>query len=182
MFVYCLNSPVIYSDNDGLCAHTAYAPWMGDCSDCILYDVPLYDQNGWKLCWAFSQTMIEHYRAGIEATMEQAERRALTLAMNYKNKDGLWDKGGMPTDATNAITVTSEFTICDLANLLQNYGPLYAYYKRNDGAGAHMVVITGVNLRDDIVYTNNPWFINGEQYYYDFLTEFAGAYRKMVIN
>ena len=58
-------------------------------------------------------------------------------------------------------------------NLLRLHGPLYAYY--NDGKGsAHLVVVTGVDVINNIVYTNNPWGIKGAQSFSDFKKGFVG--------
>ncbi len=36
-----------------------------------------------------------------------------------------------------------------------------------------MVVITGVDVNNNIVYSNNPWDVEGEQSYDEFLDGFA---------
>ena len=45
-------------------------------------------------------------------------------------------------------------------------GPIYAYYCGNDNA--HLVVVTGVDIWNNKVYTNNPWGIKGEQTFDEF--------------
>ncbi|MBR3137012.1 MAG: hypothetical protein IKG32_08385 [Clostridia bacterium] len=48
---------------------------------------------------------------------------------------------------------------------------MYAYYSGE--SSSHLVVITGVNVTKNIVYTNNPWGIKGEQSFDEFLHGFA---------
>ena len=86
MLSYCQNNPITYADSTGMCAHTLYAPWMGDCSDCITYDVPLYEQGTLNLCWAYSQVMIEQFHSNQYPKMSQgaATVRAVSLAMRIK--------------------------------------------------------------------------------------------------
>ena len=59
----------------------------------------------------------------------------------------------------------------ELYELLQNNGPLYAFHKGEDGS--HLVVITGINLYNGKVYTNNPQGYLGIQSYVDFLRGYA---------
>ena len=184
MLSYCQNNPITYADSTGMCAHTLYAPWMGDCSDCITYDVPLYEQGTLNLCWAFCQVMIEQFYSTQYPKISQVAAivRAVSLAMASTRNTGDWNKPGIPkncityrfSDEPMFYTVTNEFFSIDLAQKLQTFGPLYAYYSKENGDGAHMVVVTGVNLKDDIVYTNNPWGKRGEQSFADFMNGFVG--------
>ena len=41
-----------------------------------------------------------------------------------------------------------------------------------NGKDAHYVVVTGVDVNNNIVYTNNPWGYKGEQTFEDFLNGF----------
>lgn len=183
MYTYCLNSPVIMADANGMCPHTAYAPWMGDCDYCVTHDVPLYDQERWNLCWAYSQTMVEDYHSNRKSTPSAAELHAIWLALTRKDKDGLWDKGGFPTNCElNRMGkpvptfVSTYSTIADLFVLLQEAGPIYACYESPTSNDAHMVVVTGVNLKEGRVYTNNPWDKKGDQSYEEFTRSVVGRY------
>lgn len=40
-------------------------------------------------------------------------------------------------------------------NILLNNGPVYGYYASSDSA--HLIIVTGVNVNKNRVYTNNPW-------------------------
>ena len=42
-------------------------------------------------------------------------------------------------------------------------GPVYGYYFNAASSSAHFVVITGVDVNNNQVYTNNPWGIKGKQ-------------------
>ena len=50
-------------------------------------------------------------------------------------------------------------------------GPLYAYYKKEKAA--HYVVVTGVDTKNNIVYTNNPLNKNPTQQSFE---EFRSGY------
>ena len=54
-------------------------------------------------------------------------------------------------------------------------GPVYGYYFNAASSSVHFVVITGVDVNNDRVYTNNPWGIKGKQTYEEFL---AGVAKK----
>ena len=179
MFSYCVNSPAVFGDSAGNCPHTLYSPWMNDCDQCIIYDVPLYDQGKYSLCWAYCQTMIEDYKSKRKQNNSSAELSAISLALLRKNKDGYWDKGSFPTNCKlnssgmpTPMFVSSYFTIGDLYTLLQNTGPIYAYYENANSA--HLVVVVGVNLKDGVVYTNNPWGKKGAQSYERFTVSVVG--------
>ena len=62
-------------------------------------------------------------------------------------------------------------TINELYNTLVEVGPIYACY--NKGESSHLVLVTGVNLVTGIIYTNNPWGVEGRQSYDEFLNGFA---------
>ena len=54
--------------------------------------------------------------------------------------------------------------------MLEN-GPIYACYLANAASGeqvGHLVVVTGVDIWNDRVYTNNPWGVQGYQKFEDF--------------
>ena len=143
----------------------------------VRYSIPLYDQKSYSLCWAFCQVMVEDFRAGRTQTNAQATARAIEIAIGYHGASGIddratWDQGGWPTNCYNLFGETGIENINDLYKAVVNRGPLYAYY--GGDSGAHLVVVTGVNLTKGMVYTNNPWGISGEQTYSEFLNGFAG--------
>jgi hypothetical protein len=45
---------------------------------------------------------------------------------------------------------------------------LYAYYNNETAKVAHYIVVTGVDTKNNIVYTNNPWGVCGAQSFEDF--------------
>ena len=63
--------------------------------------------------------------------------------------------------------------------MLLEYGPIYAYYKskpdENGNVRAHLVVVTGVDVINGLVYTNNPHNKMGVQTFYEFLNGFYDA-------
>ena len=72
-------------------------------------------------------------------------------------------RGGMPAEG-----------LLSLHYLLKD-GPIYAYYwNSKPKSGAHLVLITGVDVYKRTVYTNNPWGISGAQTYEEFLEGFLG--------
>ncbi len=136
----------------------------------VYYDVPLYNQNGYSLCWAFCQVMVEDYRVGRTRTNEQATERAISISRSIYGDD--WNQGGWPTNSRDLFGDTGITSLNDLYSALVKNGPIYAYYGGTDGA--HLVVIIGVNKTKGIIYTNNPWGIAGEQTYSQFLYGFVG--------
>lgn len=52
---------------------------------------------------------------------------------------------------------------------------MYAYYCAENNISAHLVVVTGVDLLNRVVYTNNPWGVGGPQSYNEFLNGFLSA-------
>ena len=134
----------------------------------ITYDVPLYDQGKYRLCWAYCQLMIKSFYQGEELEPELAEDAAIEIAKKYHG-DKDWNKGLSPSKIGKKAKIDS---IIDLYWLLCNKGPLYAYYCNDNSA--HLVVVTGVNIKTGTVYTNNPWNVPGIQSYSDFLNGFVG--------
>ena len=181
LFIYCLDTPTAVNINNYSTSHTIsiikvskFEIHIAPTSDIIIYyDVPLYDQNGYKLCWAFCQIMVEDYKKKRKKSNEQATARAIDLSVSIKGAN--WNEGGWPTNSSAPFwesNRSSPPTLIELFYILQDSGPVYAYYAGT--SGAHLVVITGVNLTDGIIYTNNPWGIAGEQTYEEFLKGFVG--------
>ena len=180
LFSYCYNNPVIYIDHAGnwpelqkdiqnivdIATHL-----VESCIESIFvikYDVPLYDQGSLKLCWAFSQIMIEDFRAGIVRTPSQATAKAKELAISVNGQTN-WDKGAWPPNASQPF---AEFnkpapTLFELYIALLCRGPFYAYYTGT--TASHLVVVTGVDIKQGIIYTNNSWYVRGIQSYDEFM-------------
>ena len=139
----------------------------------ILHDVPLYDQKKSSLCWAFCQIMVEDYFAGRKRTQTEAFQRAVEVAKSvYGDYD--WDRVGYPLNRNVRYSV-SEISFDFLVEKLKE-GPLYGYYKDlNSPDRAHYVVITGVDVTNKLVFTNNPWGKYGVQTYSEFLRQFVGT-------
>ena len=190
MFAYCENNPVNMVDSDGdFCVSALIgvailavgASILSGCSSnaeqkneetipTIKYDVPLYKQGNLSLCWAFCQTMIESYDSGTILTQKEAKARAIEIARSYhgSTKKRIWNQGGWPSDLGDQVSVKDIETLYDT---LKNNGPVYAYYSNNKTA--HLVVVTGVDLNSNVVYTNNPWGVRGVQSFEDFQHGFA---------
>ena len=151
------------------------------------YEVPLYDQNGFSLCWAYSQAMVESYYEGHTLSKADANNRARKIAESVYGKTS-WNQGGWPTNSPDveltaktvslrhgtsdrldqAATVVQIHQFSTLESMLSN-GPLYAYF--SDANGAHLIVVTGAASapgHEDIVATNNPWNIKKVQTYQRF--------------
>ena len=63
-------------------------------------------------------------------------------------------------------------SIEDLYELLLINGPVYAAYEIPGTLKGHIVLVTGVDIYRNRVYTNNPWHALGTQTYSDFLNGF----------
>ncbi len=184
MFTYCNNNPVMHSDPSGQSLLEAIDWVIGFIVDAIQkvlvvkYDVPLYAQGDTNLCWAYCQTMVEDYCSNTERSQKNADERARDIA-TLVNGENDWNSAGWPTNCNqynpNGVPVfqkniDSPLMLC-LA--LRLNGPIYAYY--NDKDSAHLIVVTGFDYFNDIVYTNNPWGNTGEQTYNEFQNGFAGG-------
>ncbi len=123
--------------------------------------------------------MAEDYKASRICCPKLVEARirmiALSAAIRYKKKT--WNSGGFPLNADNRIEIKDEE---DLFNYLKDNGPLYAAYywteKEQDGKitnHGHIVIVTGMDLANGLVYTNNPHGVKGIQTFEDFLNCFA---------
>ena len=169
-FSYCDNDFVNSFDYSG--NKIVALPYTGGCLDRIVYDVPLYKQYNWKLCRAFCQIMVESYYKNEKLSNWVASNRAIKLSIDKKGSWWIrtWNSGDWPTNIGNSLGIPSN--ISQLKNWLIIYGPLYGYYVHTDG-GAHLIVITGVDAKNNIVYTNNPWGIKGEQSFNDFKKGFV---------
>ena len=67
---------------------------------------------------------------------------------------------GWPTNSRDLFADTGINDIYKLHTALVNNGPIYAYY--GGSKGAHLIVVTGVDILKGTVSTNNPWGYSGE--------------------
>lgn len=193
LFAYCDNDPVNCVDPEGhawsflsilravvtiavvVVAAILSSVLVGHALDIsyIKYDVPVYCQGGTSLCWAYCQVMVESYHQGIVLTQPEADARAKQIAMEvHKDTPGNWNRGGWPTNTGMKIRwIPSIGTVHYY--LMINNGPMYAYYSNH--AGAHLIVITGADKKNDCVYTNNPWGTMNVQTFSDFKNGYVGA-------
>ena len=64
-------------------------------------------------------------------------------------------------------------SILDLYEILkESEGPVYAAYQVPLTTKGHIILVTGVDVENDIVYTNNPWYVYGKQSFQEFLSGF----------
>ena len=193
MFAYCYNNPVNCVDSTGqyavytivtYCGYTYtnvpmfYFGYYGQIKDywqdgeinahtqTITYSVPLYNQGNTNLCWAYCQTMIESFDNGKTYSQTEADKRAKELAIKCNGAHN-WDAGNWP-DGVDPSNKTYANDIESIYNLLFSNGPVYAYYVDSSNTTAHLVVITGVSVDSNKVFTNNPWGISGTQSFSDF--------------
>jgi len=131
--------------------------------------VPLYNQGSTSLCWAYSQTMVESFNNKTKLKQKEADARARELAVAKNGADN-WNQGNWPdgVDPSNRVTIAN---ITELYDLVVEKGPVYAYYANADSA--HLVVVTGVSVYKNQVYTNNPWGVKGKQSFEGFQDGFA---------
>ena len=178
MFAYCNNNPTNCYDSAGTlpCQNTlrmsndggGYAYPMD-----IKYDVPLYDQEDYYLCWSFCQSMVEDYHEGKTRNSVSATFDAIARAIRANPFN--WNKGNWPSNASKPdwSKMPALPRIEQIYDSLISGGPLYAYY--SNGERGHLVVITGVDVNKGIVYTNNPHGYRGEQLYSEFVVCYAGG-------
>ena len=188
-FLYCYNNPILLSDYTGTrpvigdsirnetkeqrfmsfkCINSPNSPYIFNNE--IKYNVPLYKQKDNKICWAICQVMLEDYRSGTATTYAEAIDRGKKIAIE-KLGEASWEKGGFPDRKGDFIPART--SIKELHKYLKN-GPIYAHYAQKSTDDAHLVLVTGVDLVNGIVYTNNPWGERGVQTYDEFLNGFAG--------
>ena len=174
MYAYCSNNPVMGYDSTGeMCVSRLTTKSGLDHKlfldlPAILYDVPLYKQKWTNLCWAFDQLMVESWRLNVVYSDKEAEEKARQMAIRtykptqHKNPENHF---GSPEHSS---TVNFLVNIYMLYYLLDQYGPIYARYENQFGYG-HSIVITGVDVSNNIVYTNNSHGVRGQQSYEEFL-------------
>ena len=135
--------------------------------------MPIYAQGNKGICWAFCQVMVESYKTGKVLSQEEADNRAIQIAIEENGEEN-WNDGDFPQDTNETLRIDAKEikSIKDLYEILINNGPVYAYYD-SDTVRAHLIVLTGVNVRMNIVYTNNAWGIKGKQTFEEFKKSFA---------
>ena len=73
----------------------------------------------------------------------------------------------------DCITCRADITILRFADSsMQMSMPLYAYYSGSNGH--HLVVVTGVDYSNGLVFVNNPQGYSGAQTYDEFLSGYLG--------
>lgn len=159
-----------------------------------IYDVPLFKQGKWNLCWAYSQVMIENFQSGGEMRQEQADVRAKEISESIngtgQNSDGtfVWDKGGWPTNSqdvtnNNKAHIQEVGSFNDLSTFIAN-DPVYAYFSNQLEDVAHMIVVTGVASapgHSNLVASNDPKGYANIQTYDDFNKGILSAASKSVM-
>ena len=173
MYAYCNNDPVTLSDQLGNTPLTTITQfdrdgYRSDDSWAIKYDVPLLDQGRHNLCWANCMLMVFLYRSGKSSEEIDCLEAAKSLGEIYNGKEK-WDSGVIPSRISKKARVD---TVSDLFLLLYENGPLYAYYVGN--SGSHLVVVTGVDIDNGYIYTNNPQYVNGCQTFDEFFHGYVG--------
>lgn len=170
MFAYCNNSPIVHSDSTGL--RMVAVQDLSSGPPALKYDVELFEQGDRSMCWAYCQVMDETYNKLGWGNQKWADRRAKMIGINVYGILN-WNQGGWP------INLGDPFEVADLGDIyyaLKDTGPFYAVYDNNlSGAKSriHMVLVTGVDPQNNIVYTNNPWGMKGEQSFDEFLNGVA---------
>lgn len=143
----------------------------------VVYDVPLYYQGQYQLCWSFSQQMVEDYNLGLDHTLDEAKYLSKERSIEIFG-DEYWDQGYRPTDEIGKEAERSEITASKLYDMLVEAGPCYlsyGQYSYGKRVGGHELVLTGVDVTNNVVYVNNPWEISGTQSLSNFLNYFIGG-------
>ena len=174
----------------------------------VVHKVPVFRQGRRKLCWAYSQAMVEAFFAGGAMTQEQADARAREISEGIRGPDD-WNGGGFPSDSPDVGPTLQSIakrsgepytdkqigshvpvdSFDELSRMLEG-GPVYGYYSNKSPSGAlfsedvaaHSVVITGTVSaagHPNLVVTNNPWGKQNIQTYEDFLSGIPGDRKSM---
>lgn len=128
----------------------------------VRFNVPLYNQGELYLCWAYCQIMVEAFYKKKKWSQSEADTKAKALAIKVNGKAN-WNHGAWPTNLGKSVNINN---IEELYVTLCIGGPLYGYY--SSSTGAHLIVVTGVDLKKKVVYTNNPWGVKGTQTFNQF--------------
>ena len=102
------------------------------------------------------------FQKKIYLSQEEADKRYREIAVEVNGES--WNDRGWPTNIGKAVEISN---IKQLYKVLAINGPVYAYYS-NGKNNHHLVVVTGVDVDNNIIYTNNPWGIQGEQSFNSF--------------
>lgn len=204
-FAYCLDNPVNYNESEYVSYQNTVVssvlnkpgfsrPNIANKTESVLsvmYNVPLYYQGWYSLCWAFCEVMVRDFYDEIERTPTEATNKAIELAKEY-HKDKInnlanpdperyWNQGGWPTNIYKDYE--DIYTLIQLYLILANYGPVYAYYQGVDIIDGiekhvgHVVVVVGVDFNNGYIYTNNPNYVEegvGCQTFTEFLNGYFG--------
>ena len=175
MFAYCLDNPVNGVDfNGNFSTNNLMATdsgWYDGPDPIVKYNVPLYNQKGYNLCWAVSMLMRESYFSGEVLSDEQVIEHAKGMAKK-KNTPLFWNSGLLFFRQGIKAQMDS---IEDLAYILEMNGPVYAAYQNSSNVyNGHIVLVVGVDTIRGIVYTNNPWNYSGVQSFPEFKKGFIG--------
>ncbi len=171
MYAYCNNNPVMYVDPTGerfrshLTIKEAGYGSPYNYRPALIYDVPLYKQGLTNLCWAYCDLMIEDYNHNRTSSWWEQFKYTRTRAIDTSEGHILpWDHFG----ECNALEDTYRpQTITELYDLLKKYGPVYARYENQFDQG-HLIIVTGVDVGKNIVYTNNSHGVRGRQSFEEF--------------
>lgn len=91
------------------------------------------------------------------------------------NGEDDWNQGGRPQKIKKTIIASEITNLEDLYDIIYENGPVYDWYANNEGEG-HAIVITGVSLKENKVYTNNPWGVRGKQSFNQFNQGFTTSW------
>ena len=174
-YAYCLGNPVNMADSSGarpdVSVNLSDAYKFSENYTAVRYNVPLYEQEG-PYCWAYCYAMMVSYKYGKKLSKDEVDAwvQQIVNGLPFSVEKTGWFPGniqlfGFPTWRVG--------TIENLYEMLVEFGPMYAFY--NGSNDSHYVVITGVDVTNNIVFTNNPWDLYGAQSYEEFLN---GYYTK----
>lgn len=144
----------------------------------VVYDVPLYNQGQYNLCWSVSQQMAEDYNLGLDHTLNEAWYLSKERSVEVFGDD--WNQGYRPTDENGKLIERKSVTASTLYDMLIESGPcylMYGQYKSGERTSGHVLLLTGVDVSNNVAYVNNPWEISGTQNLNDFLNNFVGGPR-----
>ena len=183
MFAYCGNNPVVRKDPSGqrwdivvfakIGANIGISTYIEYISkNPIKYDVPHYHQSTNVSCAHYSHLMVDRMGEDKHLSEEDAKKRARELEGDLNKASNNLNQGTPVFESGDSKLALSRA----LAK-----GPLYGLFDCVNSSGpidSHVVVITGYDRTNDIVYINDPFLTRKIEVTYN---EFLNGYSKYYV-
>ena len=190
LYAYCGNNPVNKHDPSG-----RFLQWINNVCDFVVttvssiintinnmvvslvesnpirHNVPIYNQGSAPLCWAYCEIMIQDYEASVIRSEDEVRTEAENISKGRNDGQIIPDS---PEDLCIKFRPRNIYDI--YFTMLFDGEPIYAFYRipgTTKGEDAHYIVVTGVDVKNNIVYTNNPEGVRGAQTFEEFIDDVA---------